>query len=80
MSIKIENFSIPVCNSFKAVVHKDQVCYQADLNKFKKKEILKVQLNKGLVLILDYNEDRNMPFTPISSAVQGYIPIDTISR
>ncbi len=82
MSIKTENFSLPVCNSFRAVVHKDQLCYQVDLEKFKKKEILKEQLIYGLVLILDYNEDRNI-FSSASSAMDtentGYISIDTIS-
>ena len=37
MSIKIENFSLPVCNSFRAVVHKDQLCcivYMLVLSKF----------------------------------------------
>ena len=78
MSMTIENFSLPVCNSFRAVTHKDQVCYQVDLEKYKKEDNLKEQLNNGLVLILDYNEDRNMLSSP-SSADQGYISIDTIS-
>ena len=78
MSINIDNFSLPVCNSFRAVAHKDQVCYQVDLEKFKKKDNLKEQLPTGLVLILDYNEDRNMLSSPPSSD-QGYISIDTIS-
>ena len=83
MSIKTENFSLPVCNSFKAVVHRDQLCYQVDLEKFKKNEIIKEQLIYGLVLVLDYNEDRNI----LSSAPPtmdtentGYISIDTISK
>ena len=60
MSMTIENFSLPVCNSFRAVTHKDQVCYQVDLEKFRKKDTLKEQLSTGLVLIFDYNEDRSI--------------------
>ena len=80
MSMQIENFSLPVCNSFKAVVHKDQICYQVDLEKFRNYEKFKEQLVNGLVLILDYNEDRNMLYST-SSAIEerGYIFIDTIS-
>ena len=80
MSIKIENFNLPVCNSFKAVIHKDQLCYQVELEKFKKNENLKEQLVNGLVLILDYNEDRNLLISPPSTNNQGYISIDTISK
>ena len=79
MSMKIENFSLPVCNSFEAVIHKDQLCYEVDLKKFRKKEIIKDQLVNGLVLILDYNEDRYMLSSPPSILNQGYISIDTIS-
>ena len=80
MSIKIDKFSLPVCNSFKAVVHKDQLCYQVELEKLRKKENLKEQLMNGLVLILDYNEDRNLLISPPSTNNQGYISIDTISK
>ena len=79
MSIKIENISLPVCNIFKAVLHKDQLCYQVDLEELKNKDNLKEQLIDGLVLILDNNEDRNMLSSPSSSVDQGYVSIDTIS-
>ena len=77
MSMKIENFSLPVCNSFRAVLHKDQLCFEVDLEKFKRKDNLKEQLINGLVLILDYNEDKSM-LSSASSNI-GYISIDTIS-
>ena len=80
MTMKIENFSLPVCNSFKAVVHKDQLCYQVDLEKFRSKDNLKEQILNGLVLILDNNEDRNMLSSATSSMDQGYISVDTISK
>ena len=80
MSLKIENFSLPVCNSFEAVIHKDQLCYQVDLEKFRKKDNFKEQLDNGLVLVLDYNEDKNMLSSPLSTINQGYISINTISN
>ena len=55
------NFDVgfPVCNSFKPVLHYDQLCYEVDLNnKFKKDEDLLRYLSKGIILTLDYNEDR----------------------
>ena len=51
----------PVCNSFKPVMHFDQVCYEVDLNiKFKKDQNLMRYLRTGITLILDYNEDRQI--------------------
>ena len=78
MSTKVENFTLPVCNSFSAVVHKDQLCYQVDLERFRKKDNFKKQLAKGLVLILDFNEDRKL-FSSPTSVDEGSISIDTIS-
>ena len=58
MGIKMDNFDVPVCNSFKEIIHNDQLCYQIDLEKFKKAEMLDKQLKHGLVIILDENKDR----------------------
>ena len=58
MGIQIDNFNVPVCNSFKAIIHNDQLCYQIDLEKYKKAEMLNKQLKHGLVIILDENKDR----------------------
>ena len=33
MGVKIEEFDIPVCNSFQAKVLNDQLCYKVDLNR-----------------------------------------------
>ena len=57
------NFDVgfPVCNSFKPVLHYDQICYEVDLNsKFKKNEDLLRYLRLGIILTLDYNEDRQI--------------------
>ena len=58
MGKKVETFDVPVCNSFKAVLHNDQLCYQVDLEKFRDEELLDKQLKHGLVIIIDENKDR----------------------
>ena len=56
----IQEIDIPVCNIFQAVIRNDQMCYEADLNKLKDDNDIKVfkQLQLGLVLLLDYNVER----------------------
>ena len=58
MGTKVKGFNIPVCNSFKAKVIHDQLCYEVDLEKYEKKENRKNELEQGLILLLDLNEDR----------------------
>ena len=60
MGIEFGNFPHPVCNSFTKKMHHDQICYEVDLDKYKDKTKIENQLKYGLVLILDYNEDRQM--------------------
>ena len=55
---KVKGFNIPVCNSFKAKVIHDQLCYEVDLKNYEKKENRKNELEQGLILLLDLNEDR----------------------
>lgn len=55
-----EGFEIPVCDMFEQKLHNDQLCYETDLEKFKDRNNIFKQLEIGLVLILDYNEDRQM--------------------
>ena len=55
-------FDKPVCNSFQAVVRDDQLCYQVDLEKYKDKLNIINQIEKGLVFVMDYNEDRQVFF------------------
>ena len=58
MGTKVKGFNIPVCNSFKAKVIHDQLCYEVDLKDYEKKENRENQLKHGLFLVLDLNEDR----------------------
>ena len=57
MGIYMDGFDDPICKSFKAKVHNDQLCYEVDLETFKNKENLVRQLKYGLIMILDYNEE-----------------------
>ena len=56
-----EHFDVPVCNSFKPQIRNDQLCYQIDLEDYKDTDNIEKQLKEGLVLIVDYNEERKMP-------------------
>ena len=58
MGTKVEGFKYSVCNSFEEKILNDQLCYEVDLEKFKDKKSINEQLENGLILILDYNEDR----------------------
>ena len=62
MGIKIEGFDIPVCNSFKKKVFIDALCYEIELEKFKNGSNIKEQLQAGLVLVLDFNEDHQLQY------------------
>ena len=59
---KIEEFDMPVCNSFQSKILNDQFCYEIDLNKFTNKDNIKQELTNGFVFTMDYNEDRQITF------------------
>ena len=48
----------PVCDSFKETILYGQLCYTLDINQFREKQLTTSELEKGLTLILDYNEDK----------------------
>ena len=60
MGTKAYGYDDYICSSFDPVVRNDQLCYQVDLEKYKDKDNIEKQLDSGLVLILDYNEDRQI--------------------
>ena len=62
MGVKIDQFNVPVCNSFQAKVLNDQLCYEVDLNRFRNLDKTNKQLKLGFAFILDYNEDRQVTF------------------
>lgn len=53
-------FDIPICNSFHPRIHLDQLCYEVDLEEFKNVTTIQEQLEFGLVLVIDYNEESQM--------------------
>ena len=55
---KIDDFDVPVCNVFVATNWNDRVCYELDLNLLKHKDDINNQLKDGLLLVLDFNEER----------------------
>ena len=60
VGVKVEQFNVPVCNSFQAKILNDQLCYEIDLNTFSRKANNKNEVKLGLNFILDYNEDRQI--------------------
>ena len=47
MGSKIDNFSIPICNSFKSTILNDQVCYELDAERFVDKKDIHKDLRLG---------------------------------
>ena len=41
MGVTIDQFDVPVCNSFQAKVLNDQLCYEVDINKIFSKRTIK---------------------------------------
>ena len=54
---KIENFQVPTCKLFRETVIDGQVCYEADLNQFKKNTNWEDSLQGGFGLIIDTNAE-----------------------
>ena len=67
MGVEIDQFSFPVCNSFKEKVLNDQLCYEVDLNRFVNMNTIDRDLELGFTFIMDYNEDRQVTFDRIIS-------------
>ena len=70
---ELSMLDIPVCNIFEPKNHNDQICFEADLEKLKDDKIdnFLYSLKNGLVLLLDYNEDRQMYFPTIKNSSES---------
>ena len=80
MGTKFGNFPHPVCNSFTKKMHHDQICYEVDLNnKFKKDEDLLRYLRVGIILTLDYNEDRQIKMNGEKNKESARIHFNSLS-
>ena len=55
---RIQDFEIPVCNIFRPRIYLDQLCYETNLQNIKDSQEIGKQLESGLTLVLDYNEER----------------------
>ena len=60
---KIDQFEVPICNSFKQTVLLNQVCYELDVTKVINGSNVEEALKLGLTLILDYIEDRQVKYS-----------------
>ena len=73
MGVKIEEFYAPVCNSFKARVLYNQLCYEVDVNEIISKPFSANELKLGLVLLIDENWDRQYNRTkPTNTRDSGF--------
>ena len=57
---KINEYEIPVCNIFRPRNYLDQLCYETNLEDLKDSQKIEKQLEMGLTLVPDYNEERQM--------------------
>ena len=69
VGVTIDQFDIPVCNSFEGKIINDQLCYEVDLNRFSNKGNIIEELKTGFAFIMDYNEDRQITFNQGSEKV-----------
>ena len=51
-------FTLPVCNIFEETMLDGQLCYQANLDRFRNKVEKKKIATEGFLFLLDYNENR----------------------
>ena len=80
MGVMIDQFEVPVCNSFQTRIHNDQLCYEVDLNRFKNKDNVDTDYKSGFAFILDYNEDRQVTFIEDSNIKdEGFGLVSTIA-
>ena len=63
----LDYYDFPVCKIFKPKVHHDQLCYQADLEKFRDNNRLLKQIARGFTFLIDFNEERQIGFAYKSS-------------
>ena len=76
MGVKIDQFDVPVCNSFRSKIIRDQLCYTVDPNDYKHK--IDLEKDISISLFINYNEDREINS---DTATENYvIRIETIGN
>ena len=76
MGVKIDQFDVPVCNSFRPKIIRDQLCYTVDPNKYKHN--IDSEGDLSLSLFIHYNEDSQMEY--VDSSEEHTIIVDTIGK
>ena len=54
---KVDNFSVPVCTSFKKTILDGELCYQIDVNSFIQADTLTTVQKAGLSILVDVNSE-----------------------
>ena len=73
LGVKIDQLYAPVCNSFKARVLNNQLCYEVDVNELISESFSANELKLGLVLLIDENWDRQYNRTkPTNAGDSGF--------
>ena len=75
MGTQIDQIDVPVCNSFRPKIIRDQLCYEVDPNEYKDKINLKGELS--LSLFIDCNEDR---IYEVKDSLEPSISMSTIGN
>ena len=80
MEVKIDQFDVPFCNSFRPKIIQDQLCYTVDPNNYKDQINLKGDLS--ITLYINYNEDKEIALENNDTTVvdDNFIKIDTIGN
>ena len=65
VGVKIDQFDLPVCDSFQAKILNNQVCYEIDLNRYFDEN--STDIESGFNFIMDYNEDRQITFNMLKA-------------
>ena len=60
-----------MCDNFKPKHYFDQLCYETNLQELKDSKNLRNQLEFGLTLVLDYNEERQMNYNVASNDTEN---------
>ena len=78
MGVKIDQFDVPVCNSFQDKIVKDQLCYELDPNRYRSTDP-----EMFLTFFIDHNEDRQFTVSRKNenleeNDLQHFVSVETI--
>ena len=72
VGVKIDQFDVPVCNSFRAKVLDNQLCYEVDPNSLKDNVSFQ-DFKEGFSFYVDINEDRQYPSRALQPDFRIYL-------